>query len=110
MADAVVRQQVLDDGTVMFDLRGELDLAVNDSLRSLLVDTISRRRPPCVIVSMRHVVFIDSTGMGALVAAYHKATETGVGFEVRDLAPFVAEQLRATGLYDLLTRPAPDAG
>ena len=103
MADAVVRQRVLDDGTIVLDLRGELDIAVNESLRSLLVDTIATRRPPSVIVNMRHVVFVDSTGMSALIAGYNAANHAGVGFTLREVAPFVEKQLRATGLYQLLT-------
>jgi anti-sigma B factor antagonist len=104
MADAVVSQRVLDDGTVVIDLRGELDVAVNDALRDVLVDTITTRRPPGVTVNMRHVVFVDSTGMGALVAGYNAAKNAGVRFDVREIAPFVADQLRATGLHELLTQ------
>jgi anti-anti-sigma factor len=104
MADAVVSQRVLDDGTVVIDLRGELDIAVNDALRDVLVDTITTRRPPGVVVNMRHVVFVDSTGMGALVAGYNTAKNAGISFDVREIAPFVADQLRATGLHELLTR------
>jgi anti-sigma B factor antagonist len=110
MADAVVSERVLDDGTVVIDLRGELDIAVNDALRDVLVDTIRIRQPPCLVVNMRHVVFVDSSGMGALVAGYNAATDAGVGFEVREIAPFVAQQLRATGLYQLLTQRKPDTG
>ena len=105
MADAVVRQRALDDGTLIFDLRGELDIAVNESLRSLLVDTITTRRPRRVVVNMRHVVFVDSTGMGALIAGHNAATECGVEFTLRETAPFVEKQLRATGLYEVLTAP-----
>jgi anti-anti-sigma factor len=104
MADAVVSQRVLDDGTVVIDLRGELDVAVNDALRDILVDTITTRRPPRVVVSMRHVVFVDSTGMSALLAGYNAAKEAGIGYEIREIAPFVEEQLRATGVYELLAR------
>lgn len=104
MADAVVSQRVLDDGTVVIDLRGELDIAVNDALRGVLVDTITTRRPPGVVVNMRHVVFVDSTGMGAIVAGYNAAKDAGVRFDVQEVAPFVADQLRATGLYELLIR------
>jgi anti-anti-sigma factor len=104
MADALVSQRVLDDGTVVIDLRGELDVAVNDALRDVLVDTITTRRPPCVLVNMKHVVFIDSTGMSALVAGYHAAKSAGVGYEVREIAPFVEKQLRATGLLEVLAQ------
>jgi anti-anti-sigma factor len=105
MADAVVSQRILDDGTVLIDLRGELDIAVNDGLHEFLVDTIKTRRPPRVIVSLQHVVFVDSTGMGALVAGYNAAKEAGVGFELRQIAPFVEKQLRTTGLYERLMQP-----
>jgi anti-sigma B factor antagonist len=104
MADAVVSRRVLEDGSVVIDLRGELDIAVNDALQDVLVDTITTRRPPRVIVNMRHVVFVDSTGMGALVAGYNAAKDAGVGFDVQEIAPFVEKQLRATGLYELLTQ------
>jgi anti-anti-sigma factor len=57
-----------------------------------------------VVVNMRHVVFVDSTGMGALAAGYNAAKDAGVRFDVQQIAPFVADQLRATGLYELLTR------
>ena len=102
MADAVVSQRLLDDGTVVIELRGELDVAVNDALRDVLVDTITTRRPPCLVVNMKHVVFIDSTGMSALLAGYHAAKNAGVGYEVRDMAPFVEQQLRVTGLLEVL--------
>jgi anti-sigma B factor antagonist len=104
MADAIVSQRVLDDGTVLIDLRGELDVAVNDALRDILVDTITTRQPLRVVVNMRHVVFVDSTGMSALLAGYNAAKNAGVRYEVREIAPFVEKQLRATGLYDLLVR------
>jgi anti-sigma B factor antagonist len=103
MADAVVSQRVLDDGTVVIDLRGELDVAVNDALRHVLVDTITARRPPRLVVNMQHVAFIDSTGMSALIAGYQAAQDAGVGYEVRQLAPFIEQQLRATGLYEILS-------
>jgi anti-sigma B factor antagonist len=107
MADAVVSQRLLDDGTVVIELRGELDVAVNDALRDVLVDTITTRRPPCLVVNMKHVVFIDSTGMSALLAGYHAAKNADVGYEVRDMAPFVEQQLRVTGLLEVLA-PRPD--
>ena len=117
MADAVIRQRILDDGTVVIDLRGELDIAVNDALRDVLVDTIATRRPPRLVVNMLHVTFVDSTGMGALLAGYNAAVSggrlmliggynaahaAGVEYQVRDVAPFVEQQLRTTGIYDRL--------
>ena len=106
MARALVSQRVLEDGTVVLDLRGELDIAVNDALRDVLEETIRTRRPPAVIVSMRHVSFVDSTGLGALVAGYNAARLARIRFVVQDIAPFVDEQLRTAGLHQKLVSPA----
>jgi anti-sigma B factor antagonist len=105
VAHALVSQRHHQDGTVVLELRGELDIAVNDALRDVLVDTIRTRRPPGVVVSMRHVTFVDSTGIGALVAGYNAARIAGVRYVVQDVAPFVEKQLRTTGIYEQLVSP-----
>ena len=102
MGDAVVNRSVQPDGSVVVELRGELDLAINEALRLLLVETATTVRPPRIVVDMLHVSFVDSTGIGALAAGYTAARTAGVGFTVRHLAPFIAEQLRLTGLYEHL--------
>jgi anti-sigma B factor antagonist len=102
MGDAVVNRTTQPDGTVVVQLRGELDLAINEALRLLLVETATTLRPPRIVVDMLYVSFVDSTGIGALAAGYTAACEAGVSFTVRHLAPFIADQLRMTGLYDHL--------
>ncbi|MFC4108567.1 STAS domain-containing protein [Micromonospora zhanjiangensis] len=105
MGDAVVRQQFLDDGTAVIELRGELDLAINDALRVLLVETVTKAAPARIVIDMLHVSFVDSTGIGALVAGFNAAEEAGIEYSVRSMAPFVERQLRVVGLYDQLARP-----
>jgi anti-sigma B factor antagonist len=102
VANALVSEHHLEDGTIVLELRGELDVAVNDALRDVLLDTILTRRPPCVIVSMQHVTFVDSTGMGALLAGYNAARSAGVRYVVQNVAPFIEKQLRTTRIYDQL--------
>jgi len=102
MGDAVVNRTVQPDGTVVVELRGELDLAINEALRLLLVETATTVRPPRIIVDMLHESFVDSPGIRALAAGYSAARTAGVDFSVRHLAPFIAEQLRLTGLYEHL--------
>src|SRR5438270_13382786 len=102
MGDAVVNRSVEPDGTVVVELRGELDLAINEALRLLLVETATTVRPPRIVVDMLHVSFVDSTGIGELAAGYTAARAAGVEFSVRHLDPSIAEQLRLTGLYDPL--------
>jgi anti-sigma B factor antagonist len=98
----MVSRRLLEDGTVVLDLRGELDVAVNDALRDVLEQTIRVERPPTVVVNMVHVTFVDSTGMGALVAGFKAARDQQVRFRVQGVAPFVEKQLRVAGLYETL--------
>jgi anti-sigma B factor antagonist len=102
VASALVSRRRLEDGTVVLDLRGELDVAVNEALRDVLEQTIRVQRPPAVVINMRYVTFVDSTGMGALVAGLKAARERQMRFVVREVAPFVEKQLRIAGLYETL--------
>lgn len=106
MGEALISRSVESDGTVVIDLRGELDLAVEQALRDLLLDSVRQPRPAHVVVDMRHVTFVDSTGIAALVAGYNAARAAGTSFTVRRAATFVVKQLKVTGLYERLTRAA----
>jgi anti-anti-sigma factor len=91
------------DGGVVVEIRGEVDVASADRLSQLLVDVATRLRPTTIVVDLLHVTFIDSTGIGALATGASVAHRHGVGFLARHPSPFVASQLRTTGLYETLT-------
>lgn len=91
------------DGTVVVELRGELDLETEGGLKSLLVDLANERRPRCIIIDMARLTFVDSTGIGALAAGYRAAARNRVSFVVRDVAPQVERSLRLAGLYERFT-------
>lgn len=98
---AVLERRVREDGCAVIELRGELDLASEVALRHLLLELV-REDPPGILVNMQHVSFIDSTGLGALVAGYKAAREAGIPYRVGRVAPFVERQMRITGLDELL--------
>ncbi len=100
MGDALVSTRRLADGAAVIDIRGEIDSATADQLRTVIVDTVSALRPVRVVVDMMHVTFVDSTGIGALASGYNAAKSVGVTFEVVNPAPFVEHQLRMLGLLD----------
>jgi anti-sigma B factor antagonist len=61
-----------------------------------------------VVLDLSGVLFIDSGGLGAIVAAYREAAARRVGFRLGEPAtPAVARVLRATGLDDGLTLEPP---
>lgn len=100
MAEALVNARRLADGAVVVEIRGEIDVASADQLRTALVDTVANLRPVRIMVDMMHVTFVDSSGIGALAAGQNAARSVGVGFQVVNPAPFVTTQLRMMGLAD----------
>jgi anti-anti-sigma factor len=84
-------------------LLGELDLASAPSLEQEL-DGLGDRSS--VVVDMRWLEFIDSTGLGVLVKAHQRATESEQEFAI--LSPEegqVRRLLDLTGLRDRLNAP-----
>jgi anti-sigma B factor antagonist len=59
-------------GAVRVALRGELDLehayTFDEELRRVEAD-----RPPCVVLDLRGLTFLDSSGLARLLAARHRA-------------------------------------
>jgi len=103
VADALINTLHGTDGSVLVEVRGEIDLLCAERLERIFVETATRRRPARIVVDLLHVTFIDSTGIGALVAGRNAAHALGIGFTVRQPDGFVAGQLRQTGLYEVLT-------
>jgi anti-sigma B factor antagonist len=59
-----------------------------------------------VVVNLDAVTFIDSSGLGAIVAGYHDAASRHAGFTIGPPAvPAVARVLSTTGLRDALVLP-----
>jgi anti-sigma B factor antagonist len=90
------------DGGVVVEVRGEIDVACADRLSEELVDTVTKLRPVRLVVDLLHVTFIDSMGVGALVAGRNAAQAVGIPFSVRRPSDFVVAQLRQTGLIEAL--------
>ncbi|MEV6343655.1 STAS domain-containing protein [Actinoplanes sp. NPDC051851] len=93
------------DGVIVVEVRGTLDSATVDGLREVLLETLHRDRPTQMIVDLTYVTFMDSVGIGALVAGHQAARRIGTRLQLRNPSEFVHRQLRVTGLTDLLGLP-----
>jgi anti-anti-sigma factor len=91
------------DGSVVVEIRGDIDVSSADRLRQILVDTATRLRPPRVVIDLLYLTFIDSVGIGALVAGRNAARTVGIGFTLQNPNAFVIDRLHQTGLYNALT-------
>src|SRR4051794_27766586 len=64
------------DGRVTIDVAGELDLATVDQLASAL-DEVRAAQPHTVVLDLRELEFMDSTGIGALLRAQKQLRAEG---------------------------------
>ncbi len=106
MGEAVMTTRRQADGVLVVDVRGTLDAATVDALRHALLSTLQNQRPATMIVDLTFVTFMDSMGIGALVAGYNAAREAGSRFVLRNPSEFVHRQLRITGLAEMFGLPS----
>lgn len=92
---------VHEDDHVVVHALGELDAASSVRLRRLLSDLI-RTRTSRIAVDMSGVEFMDSSGLGALLANRVAAEGVGVEFGVTHPSRQVARVLEITGTHDRL--------
>jgi anti-anti-sigma factor len=82
--------------------RGELDLASAPELQVQL-ERVWQSGATQVIVDLRHVQFMDSTGLQAIVVAHRHAQAGDLLFGVVDGGEQVHKLLSLTGMLDTLT-------
>jgi len=93
------------NGVTTVVLHGDIDLVVAGDLLTRLSEVIDDDATTRVVLDMSRVRFWDSSGVGALVAAYRRASERGRSLVIGDMSEQVRQILHITGLLDLL---APD--
>lgn len=81
---------------------GELDLRTSPQLEQRL-DRVWAAGAELVILDLRQIEFMDSTGLRVLLGAHQRAQETGRRFALVRGADQVERVLTLTGVRDLLT-------
>jgi anti-sigma B factor antagonist len=81
---------------------GEIDMTNAAVLREVLRKVVERKTAGQIAVDMRDVTFLDSSGIGMLVAARRAAAAKGVVLALTDPNPIVRMTLDVANLTDLL--------
>jgi anti-sigma B factor antagonist len=90
-----VRQR---DGVTILDLKGKITIGVGDvALRNAVQDAINSGATK-IVINLRDVTTIDSSGVGELVSAYTSATNRGVKLILANLPAKVTDILQITQL------------
>jgi len=92
----------LHDGTVTVAPTGEIDFSCVGPLREALVQAATPGQTRRVVVDLRGVTSIDSTGLGALIAGLRAATGIGAAYQVCNANTLIYRQLAITGLVTIL--------
>jgi anti-sigma B factor antagonist len=87
----------LDNCAALVTPHGELDLAGAPRLREALSDALSEGRVN-LLMDLRSVTFIDSTGLGVLVGAGKKAYGLGGSMRIVCDNPRISKLLALTGI------------
>jgi anti-anti-sigma factor len=107
------RSACSEPGTLTIELEGELDIASAPALEQLLGE-VEHDRWPTVVVDLRHLSFIDSSGIRVLLAANRRIGGLSGRMVVRDASRPVRRTLAAIGadsildLTDVIDQPTRD--
>jgi anti-sigma B factor antagonist len=91
-----------ESGATVVALSGELDIAAAPSLEERL-ETIFAGGPAQLVVDLRQLEFIDSTGLSVLVKANQRAESDGLRFGLAGGGTQVRRLLSLTGISDRVT-------
>ena len=89
-------------GAVVVAVSGELDLRTSPELEEQLTRAFDAGAE-LVILDLRRIEFMDSTGLRVVLSAHQRARETGRRFALVRGADQVERVLTLTGVRDLLT-------
>jgi anti-sigma B factor antagonist len=88
---------------VILRVGGEVDLATSPQLHAKLVDLVEVGEAGSVVVDLTPVAFMDSTGLGVLLAAHKRARANGGRVLLVCPGGPVLRVLRLTGMDKVIT-------
>ncbi len=83
--------------TLVFRLRGSLDLATAPTVRAALSDA-TEKGSRHLLVDLSQLEFLDSTGLGVLIGAHRRAAERGGSLRLVVQDGSISRLLNITGL------------
>lgn len=91
----------------MICLAGEIDIAAAAPLRTAAIGALEQAGGDELILKLSRVTFLDSTGIGALVAIRNAASAKQRGVRIVDPSPAARRVLELTALAAVFGLPEP---
>jgi anti-sigma B factor antagonist len=100
--DFVVQQRPVQNGRRMISVQGELDLFTSPELKTKINDTIDEGTRE-LIVDLSDTAFLDSTGLGVLLAAFKRMRSCEGEIVIVDSRNNVLKTFKVAGVEQILT-------
>ena len=98
------------DGEAHVLLTGDVDIAVTAAVRRAVERALDAPTAG-IVINLDAVTFVDSTGLGAIVAAYRGAAALGKGYRITTTdSPAVARVVSISQLDGLRIEPSAECG
>jgi anti-anti-sigma factor len=94
--------------TITVTPEGDVSLETTPLLREVLRQVVESQEGGRIDVELRSVTFIDSAGIGVLVAARRAAAARDTELMLTDPGPMIRMVLQIAGLDGVLVRPSAD--
>jgi len=89
------------DKTTIFDISGDIDLATSPELRKALLRELRELKMPRVVLNLKSVRYIDSSGVASLVEALKASRDVGSRLVLFGLNRTVREVLQLSKLVKI---------
>ncbi len=84
-------------------LKGELDHHTAESVKERMEEAIFRDDVKYLLLSLKDLSFMDSSGLGVILGRYKQITSQGGKMIVCDLSPAVYRLFELSGLFKIVT-------
>lgn len=89
------------DKITIFEISGDIDLATSPELRKALLRELRELRMPRVVLNLKSVRYIDSSGVASLVEGLKASRDVGARFIMFGLNTTVREVLQLSKLLKI---------
>jgi anti-sigma B factor antagonist len=89
------------DKITIFDVSGDIDLATSPELRKALLRELRELRMPRVVLNLKAVRYIDSSGVASLVEGLRASRDVGSRFILFGLNTTIREVLQLSKLLKI---------
>jgi stage II sporulation protein AA (anti-sigma F factor antagonist) len=84
-------------------LKGELDHHTADVVKTRMEEAIAKRDAAHVILSLKDLSFMDSSGLGVILGRYKQITAKGGKMVVCEVSPAVYRLFELSGLFKIIS-------